>query len=145
MLPYLLPKGLAKKGYSFKFLGITEECESCDMVRICSSLTPGVSYEVLEVREVEHNCPIQGRVKVVFVREAPIYLSMEKRVALEGAIMEFESIGCSDCKNSEFCSPEEVKGRVKIRVEEVIRPIKCPKSIELVLAKVTVLERLPER
>lgn len=115
----LLPLNLAKEGYVFQYLGAAPECVTCKHYIVCqSNLESGRKYEVVRVKDVEHECPLRGDVKVVEVKFAPIKVILPKNIAIRGALVTYRA-ACSSEKNP-LCEPDGLKPGDKIKIVECL-------------------------
>ena len=87
MILTLLPKNLAKAGFSFVAGKGDTECKDCRFFKTCvDNLKPGRIYTVTSVRNIEHPCKIHDSgVKIVEVKESQIEAAIPKKYAIEGA------------------------------------------------------------
>ncbi|MEJ5293365.1 MAG: UPF0179 family protein [Candidatus Methanosuratincola sp.] len=131
----------ARVGFRFVASQPPEICRGCKLFLACmSKLKPGKVYEVVEVKEKEHYCPLyEGSVKVVKVAEAPVEAVVKSNLAVEGATVEplIEECG-KKCTLKTFCSPEwaEPGKKVKIKICQVIEDVSdravCGKKLKKV-------------
>lgn len=132
----------ARVGFRFVASAPPEVCRQCKLFVACMSrLIPGRIYEVVEVKDKEHFCPLyEGPVRVVKVSEAPFEALVKPQLAVEGAIVEAATEECSKrCLLSAYCMPEwaDHGKKVKIKIlkvgEDVSDKAACGKRLKKVL------------
>ncbi len=137
---------LARKGERFLASDPARECPPCPLFGQCvSKLEVGRVYEVVEVRPKSLFCPIhEGGVIPVVVSEVPEYASVEKRIAVDGLTVSFQTPICYeyDCPNYPKCFPLGLVSGDRVKILEVDTKTKIPCRIGKVLRHVT-LERTP--
>lgn len=135
----------AKIGYQFRHVGESKDCKSCSLYNACiKNLSPNNIYEVIEVRNKVHHCPLSdGEVRIVEVRELPIDTLLESSTAFEGANIRMRIPQCSeiDCSFYDKCLDSRlIEGR-KYKIVEFLGDtnIKCPngKLLRQVILKPT--------
>ncbi|MCQ8892377.1 MAG: UPF0179 family protein [Candidatus Methanosuratincola sp.] len=136
----------AKVGFRFVASQPPEVCKGCKLFLACmSKLKPGKVYEVVEVKDKEHYCPLyEGSVKVVKVAEAPVEALVKSNLAVEGATVEplIEDCG-KKCPLKVYCTPEwaEPGKKVKLRICQVIEDVSdkaaCGKKLKKVAGMAT--------
>ncbi len=106
----LIGTTLAKEGQEFMHLGCISACEKCRFKAACiDSLEEGRIYQITDVKDTQHPCPVHegGLVKVVEVEPAHIKALINTKMAFEGSNIIFKPVECDDnCKENELCSPE---------------------------------------
>lgn len=136
----------AKVGFRFVASKPPEVCRGCKLFLVCmSKLKPGKVYEVIEVKDKEHYCPLyEENVKVVKVAEAPVEALVKSNLAVEGATVEPIIEECKKrCPLKAYCTPEWVEPgkKVKVRICNVIEDVSdkavCGKKIKKVLGMAT--------
>ncbi len=128
MILTLLPKNLAKPGFSFVAGKGDNECKECRFYKTCvENLKPGRIYTVSSVRNIEHSCKIHDSgVKIVEVKESQIEAAIPKKFAIEGATGVF-SFSCNErCQYHDFCVPEGIKIGDKFHIIKLKEKIECP-------------------
>lgn len=128
MILTLLPKNLAKPGFSFVAGKGDNECKGCRFYKTCvDNLKPGRIYTVSSVRNIEHPCKIHDSgVKIVEVNESQIEAAIPKKFAIEGATGVF-SFSCNErCQYHDFCIPDGIKIGDKFHIIRIIEKIECP-------------------
>ena len=137
---------LARKGEQFLASDPARECPPCPLYGQCvSKLEVGRVYEVMEVRPKSLDCPIhEGGVIPVVVAEASELASVEKRIAVDGLTVSFQTPICYefDCPNYPRCFPLGLVSGDRVKILEVDTKTKIPCRIGKVLRHVT-LERSP--
>ena len=135
----------ARVGFKFVASQPPEVCRGCRLFLACmSKLKPGKVYEVVEVKEKEHYCPLyEGSVKVVKVEEAPVEAVVKSNLAVEGATVEPQIEDCGKkCPLRTFCIPEwaDPGKKVKIKICRVIEDVSdravCGKKLKKVAGMV---------
>ncbi|KYC46001.1 MAG: hypothetical protein APG12_00276 [Candidatus Methanofastidiosum methylothiophilum] len=139
MILTLLPKNLAKQGFSFVAGKGDVECKECRFYRTCvENLKPGRVYTVCSVRNIEHPCKIHDSgVKIVEVKEAQIEAAVPKKFAIEGATGIF-SFSCKErCQYQDFCVPDGIKDGDKFLIISIKEKLECPlgNNIQRVILK----------
>jgi uncharacterized protein (UPF0179 family) len=138
-------EGQAAIGFRFVASQPPEVCVSCKLFRACMSrLSPGRTYEVIELKDKEHYCGLyEGNVRVAKVVQAPVEVLVKPHMAVEGAIIAFEREDCSKkCPLERECRPEWSKGgeKAKIKIEKVLGDVSemaiCGKKFRKVTALV---------
>lgn len=110
----------ARVGFRFVASEPPEICRNCKLFVACMSrLAPGRVYEVVEVKEKEHFCPLyEGAVRVVKVAEAPVETLVKPHLAVEGATVEVAIEECGKkCPLERLCRPEWVQPGRKVKVK----------------------------
>ena len=139
MVITLLPNSVAKIGYSFTNLGKTEICESCSLLKVCvDALKENYSYQVTEIKGIEHTCLIDNQTMVVCnVEEANDIISVKKQKFLDNIILNRETFDCNEilCKYYENCMSPIYCKKEKVKIIKVLENINCPLKYELVLVE----------
>ena len=128
MILTLLPKNLAKPGFSFLAGEGDKECKECRFYKTCvENLKPGRIYTVSSVRNIEHPCKIHDSgVKIVEVNESKIEAAILKKYAIEGATSIF-SFSCNErCQYHDLCVPDGIKIGDKFHIIAVNEKLECP-------------------
>lgn len=137
---------LAQRGSRFLAGDPAKECFRCPLFGQCvGKIQSGRIYEVLEVRSKSLACPIhEGGVVPVVLTEAPTMASIQKRLAVEGLTVGFQTPICFeyDCPNYLNCFPQGLVSGDRVRILEVDGKTKIPCRIGKVLTHVK-LERSP--
>ncbi|MFQ6136074.1 MAG: UPF0179 family protein [Candidatus Hydrothermarchaeales archaeon] len=129
----------AKPGYQFIHYGVAEECEDCDFKIVCiDNLEEGRRYEITGLKDLEHECNIYGKVKVVEVRESDLLAAINPKYAFIGSSIHFTPIECDDvfCENFGYCTPEGLKEGDKCEILDALNTIKCGRGHELQAVRV---------
>jgi len=118
----------ARQGYKFVASPAPEVCTSCKLYQACMSrLKAGRAYEVVEVKQMEHYCPLyEDKVRVVKVVETTVEALVKPQSAVEGAIVTVEMEECDKkCPLDAVCRPEWTnKGeKSKIKIEKVLEDV----------------------
>ena len=134
-----------KAGDRFVAIGTLPLCEGCLLKDRCGQYKKGWIYEVKgKVGLVEHDCKIHGKVVMGEVEEVGVSVILPKKVAIEGATVEYVQHVCNkkDCPLWKECTAYKGK-RVKIKVKEILEDVKCPLGYSLVRAIGVPLEVVP--
>jgi len=126
----------ARKGYKFLFEGmLMNECKTCSLSRICiGNLEKGRVYEVINVRGKKHRCKAFNiDLVVVEVKEAEIEAAIHTSLAMEGAIITFKPVNCSNisCNYYELCNPVGLKNGDKCKIIRIFKKLECPRKLPL--------------
>jgi len=128
----------ARIGNRFYFLGPLGDCKECRLRGICFNLEPGSLYEVVALRDTNHECSVhEGSVRAVEVERKPIPAAVSRKYAIDGSVITFESKRCDDleCENRVYCVPVSIKDGMKLRITEIIGDLECPRDEDVVLVK----------
>ncbi len=132
----------AKKGTVFS-VRILPKCKKCKLYNICvGKLREGVRYQVVEVRKAKHMCPILNDfMYVAIVKEKPITVAIERRKAISGISLCYNSIVCEEtsCPYYKYCVNTPIKNGEKIVIKNVLKPIPCSRGFRLVLVEAEIL------
>ena len=130
----------AHAGHEFIYRGPQPECTPCKVRSACLNQDLGRRYRITRVRDVAHPCLLnEERARVVEVEPIPPDCSLSARVGVEGAVLAYEKIVCSNgaCPNFRLCHPVGVEPGMRIRVVELGPELECPLGYSLVSAKVS--------
>ncbi len=130
---------VAKEGYEFVFLGPENECKNCRLKNVCVGLRVGGRYRIVGVRDKEHDCKlVNGPGRVVDVEEMPFYVAVEKKKAIEDAIVSPEITDCSHvgCENYPVCHPLALDRDEKLKIVGLSGKMECRAGLDLVKARV---------
>lgn len=132
----LISLGNVRKGYKFLFEGtITDECKTCSLSKICiGNLEKGRVYEVINVRGKKYRCKAFNIDLVVAeVKEAEIEATIHTSLAMEGAIITFKPINCSNisCNYYELCNPIGLRNGDKCKIVKIFKKLECPRKLPL--------------
>ena len=130
----------AHAGHEFIYRGPQPECTPCKVRSACLNQDLGRRYRITRVRDVSHPCLLnEERARVVEVEPIPPDCSLSARVGVEGAVLAYEKIVCSNgpCPNFRLCHPVGVEPGMRIRVVELGPELECPLGYSLVSAKVS--------
>jgi len=123
-----------KPGDRFVAVGTLPLCEGCMLKERCEEYKRGWIYEVKgKVGLVEHDCKVHGKVVMGEVEEVGIPLILPKRLAIEGATVEYTPSKCTNkkCPHWRDCTAPWGE-RVKVKVREVLEEVQCPLGLPLV-------------
>ena len=129
----------AHAGHEFVYRGPQPECKPCKVRSACLNQDLGRRYRITRVRDVSHPCLLnEERARVVEVEPIAPDCSLSARAGVEGAVLAYEKIVCSNgaCPNFRLCHPVGVDQGSRIQVLEVGRELECPLGYSLVSAKV---------
>lgn len=128
----------AKIGFVFLYEGHLEECEDCELFKVCmENLEVGRVYRIVNVRAKEFPCKVhEDGVKVVEVVESEIEAAVESRLKVPSVIMTFTPQHCekASCIYYANCQPKGLVSGDKCSIIEIIDRIKCPLKRSLILA-----------
>lgn len=131
----ILGVGQAREGFRFLFEGSPGPCRHCEFFNACSGrLEPGRIYKVISVRGRNLPCRLHGgEAKVVEVEESCIEASLERRLAVEGALISYEPIECGEagCGQKALCRPLGLRAGDRCKILSVGRGLECPIGLEL--------------
>jgi len=135
----MIQKEQAVVGHEFVFLGPSAECKECRVKSACLNQSDGRQYRVIKVRNVTHDCPLNGDVvRVVEVEASAPPASLDVNAAREGSIVSFQKRTCDEvfCDNFALCQPRGLDSGAKIQILEVRGKLDCTRGHRLVAAKV---------
>ncbi len=126
-----------RPGDRFVALGTLPLCEGCFLKERCEQYRKGWIYEVKAlVGTVEHKCKIHEGVIMGEVEEVGVPLVIPKRLAIEGATVEYSPLFCKrkNCPNWGDCTGKKhgLGKRVKVKIKEVLEDVECPEGHALV-------------
>ncbi|MCK5038798.1 MAG: UPF0179 family protein [Thermoplasmata archaeon] len=127
---------LAKKGQEIIFLGPLSECKVCKVKNICFHLEKGSHYKVIGVRDVMHDCNVHEEgVKVVEIEKLPFKAIMDKKKAIDGSTIAFESPSCIErgCEHYLLCNPPGLGSKQKVKILSVGGKAECAAGMSRVL------------
>lgn len=131
----LMGKRIAKPGLEFQFMGNILDCRDCPLKNICFMLETGKYYRITNVRDKEHPCRVHDMNKVVTVEveEIPTPIAVNKRYAIEGSSITYESNRCDDidCEYYDLCNIPGLRDGTRVRIEKYIEDINCPHGKQL--------------
>jgi len=125
----LISLSKAKKGYTFIYQGLAEECLKCPLLKVCHNLKPGKSYTIIEVRDRIFDCKlIGGKVCLVEVMPASLKVNIMQKFAIENAIIEFNPQECKNiqCEMFNECVPQALQAGLKCKIIKICGTVKCP-------------------
>ncbi|GEM_PF-275657 len=136
----LIPLAQARKGERF-IARILRACKRCPNYGFCAQrLRQGFTYEVKQVRDVKHYCPVAKTYMVVAeVAELPAKVALPKKYALVGAVMSLPTLQCNfkKCKYRNLCLPKGIKRGEKVKILKILpESLECPLNYELSLVLV---------
>jgi uncharacterized protein len=132
----LVPSTLAKKGYRFTFAGPNKdiECAACPFQKLCFGLEPGRTYEVRQVRDVQHPCELhdEGKVRAVAVEEVTFPSSIERK-HLRGTAAHWTPVDCGrpSCANWSLCHPVGHSSGAKHAIVKTHGAVECPAGFDV--------------
>ena len=134
----LVGESQAKIGRSFVYLGMMPECGECRLKGICSNLDEGYAYRITALRPQSHHClSTDDDVHVVEVEKIYTEALVQKKTAIEGSMITFQSIDCKQtgCSNYCLCHPIGIRNGDKRHLTEVGKKAECPTGENLVRAR----------
>lgn len=134
----LIGEAQAKIGNRFYFTGPLNECKDCRLKGVCLNLESGHLYEIVGLRDVEHDCEIhESKVRAVEVEKKPMGAAMLGKKAMEGSVITFEPIQCDmiGCENYRYCRPPAIRDGMKLTVDSIDGDAECPRGNTLVLVR----------
>ncbi len=113
---------MAHVGERFVFNGPVNECYNCRLFLVCTgnpNLEVGRVYEILNVRNLKHDCLIsEDGVVTVEVSESQITLMIQAKYAIEGLVITYQPVQ-SEPQVAELFRPEGLKPGDKIKIVKV--------------------------
>lgn len=139
----LIGEGQCTKGFKFIASAPPEVCRQCRLFLACmGKLTPGRAYEVVEIKDKEHYCPLyEGKVRVARVAQSPLEILIKPQHAMEGATMVYSGIECrmKGCPMESVCRPEGVRKGEKVKIIGTPKELTGEVPCRMKLKKATVL------
>lgn len=129
----------AATGHEFVYRGPQPECRPCKVKAVCLNQALGRRYRILTVREVSHACLLnEDKARVVEVETAPPDCSLPVRAAVEGSIIAYPGLICSNaaCSNFRLCHPVGIDVGTRLKVLAAGPELACPLGYEIVPARV---------
>ncbi len=133
----LIGTNLAIKGLEFLHCGAATACENCRFKNTCiDTLEEGRIYQITNVKDTQHPCPIHegGKVKVVEVEKANIQGLIDSKKAFEGSNFQFNPPKCDvDCEAKHLCFPKGIYVDDKCKIAKNLgkSPVECAKGLDL--------------
>ena len=134
----LIGEAQAKVGNRFYYLGPLTECKDCRLKGVCFNLEPGHLYEVVGLRDAQHDCEIhESRVRAVEVKKIPVSVAIQNKKAIEGSMITFEAAKCENigCENYMYCCPLGIREGTRFSISEIIGDLECLIGDKKVLVK----------
>ncbi|MBO6084619.1 MAG: UPF0179 family protein [Candidatus Methanomethylophilaceae archaeon] len=138
VLVTLIGDSHAHIGNRFYYMGPNDECKECRLKNVCLNLETGSLYEIVQLRDTEHECTLrESNVRVVVVEKVAFQAAVPKKLAMDGSMITFESRKCDNlgCPNKRFCDPSNLTDGDKRSITEVLEKLECPKGENLVRVK----------
>ncbi len=140
----LLGESQAAVGARFRFEGPNDApdaaCAPCRLKGTCFNLEPGLSFEVVAVRDKVHPCFLHeaGRVRVVEVERAEHEVILPSRGIVEGESFVYPERACEyrGCEFWRECVGAPLRPGNPYKVLQVSAVIPCPLGYALRRAKV---------
>ena len=129
----------AKKGNQFIYRGPLSDCRECKVKTVCFNLEEGRKYEIIEVRQMHHQCKIhESGVRAVEYEKLPVEYALTSDGAIEKArITVDESDKCPNrgCESYKLCFPLGLKSGSQYEIKEVQSTVGCSegKNLKIVL------------
>ncbi len=133
----------AVAGHEFVYRGPQPECRECRVKAACLNQDVGRRYRILHAREVSHPCLLnEERARVVEVELAPPPCSLPSRGAVEGAIVGYEPLVCSNaaCPTFRLCHPVGIERGTRLQIVEAGHELQCPLGYDIIQARVAYSE-----
>lgn len=125
----------ARIGFRFLYQGFSDTCKACKYHNAClDNLDEGRIYSIKKVKNKKLPCELHGgQGKVVEVVEDSIKAALEKHVAIQDALINFNSLECDtlECENRIKCNPLGLFDGDKCKVIKIMDVIDCPKGFEI--------------
>ncbi|MDR2866377.1 MAG: UPF0179 family protein [Methanomassiliicoccaceae archaeon] len=134
----LIGETQARIGNRFYFMGPLTECKECRLRGVCFNLEPGSLYEVVALRDTQHDCPIhEGSVRVVEVERKPMAAAVLQKHAIDGSTITFDKLQCNTigCENRAYCAPASLKDGMRFRITDIVGDLECCEGRDIVLVK----------
>ncbi|MCD6157374.1 MAG: UPF0179 family protein [Euryarchaeota archaeon] len=128
----IVERSLARKGFKYYHLGLSDKCNECEYKSVCSRLKEGSLYEVIDIRDKILRCLlIEEEAVVVRVTEIPIEIAIPQKKSF-GTVFTYSSVKCDpSCQYYRYCvKPRSLEGK-KLRIVERVKTITCPKTNEI--------------
>ena len=128
----------AMVGNRFYYLGPLTECKDCRLKGVCFNLEPGHLYEVIGLRDAQHDCEIhESKVRAVEVKKVPVSSAVQQKKAIDGSMITFEAAKCGNigCDNYAYCCPHGIREGARYTISEIVRDIDCLIGEKRVLVK----------
>ncbi len=109
------------------------------MKAACLNQDVGMRYRIVRVRDVSHPCLLnEERARVVEVEPAPPKCSVPVRAAVEGAVLAYERLVCSNaaCPNYRTCHPVGIEPGMRLMILEVGQELDCPLGYDIAPVRV---------
>jgi uncharacterized protein (UPF0179 family) len=141
----LIGTNLAQKGLEFVHCGGAPSCVKCRFKNTCiDTLEEGRIYQITEVKDTQHPCPLHegGKVKVVVVEKSPIKVLIDSKIAFEGSNILFNPVECDNgCIEKDLFKPEGLfeGDRCKIVKNLGKSQMKCSDGMDLSLVLLEVV------
>jgi uncharacterized protein (UPF0179 family) len=122
-------KYVAKKGYSFKFLGAADECKTCPIMKVClGKLEENELYSISEVGRRRLDCPLIGEdAVVVLIKKASRLLGVSSKSAIIGTTLRVPKGRDMKCNDRCLCYPDYINEDKKYVVLRVVKKtFDCP-------------------
>ncbi len=130
---------VAKPGYSFKFLGASEPCQSCSIMKVClGRLEEDELYSITKVGKNRIECSLIGEDAVVVqVKPSTRILAVSNRSAVAGTTLRVHARDGVPCGDQCLCLPDSVRLDRKYVVRRVVKKaFDCPFGSSLSLVEV---------
>jgi len=124
----LIGEAQAKVGNRFYYIGPLTECKDCRLKGVCFNLEPGHLYEIVAMREAEHDCEIhESKVRAVELVKVPVSVAVQSKRAIDGSVITFETANCDNigCENYLYCRPLGIRDGTKFTISEIKGDIEC--------------------
>jgi uncharacterized protein (UPF0179 family) len=130
----LIGEKLAIKNLEFQYLKPLLDCRDCKLKNVCFNLDEGKHYQIIGIRDKQHDCKLHDGSKVISVEveEISYYISIPVKTAIAGSTISYQPIICDDisCENFCLCNPK-INENSKIVIEKIEDEINCKKGKNL--------------
>ncbi|TQS78781.1 MAG: hypothetical protein A3Q59_00185 [Methanomethylophilus alvi] len=133
----LIGKERAEAGRRFVYIGPEPECSECKVRDICLNLEKGSEYMVRKPRRPVHECALTGeQMQVVEVEKVSREGSVDTKLALEGATVQFKAAACGQtgCPHYLQCNPPGIEDGTKVTIERTEGKADCPVGLNRTFA-----------
>ena len=138
----LVGKEVARVGFTFTYIGMSPECEDCQVKKACHGLKVGYRYRITSIRDKEHDCPVHygGKAVIAEYEEAKMEVSIPSSKAIEGAIISLEIGSCPLvwCANHRLCRKENPASGKKVKITKLMEEMNCPRGVQLRRAEIKI-------
>ncbi|MHA1755103.1 MAG: UPF0179 family protein [Candidatus Odinarchaeia archaeon] len=120
----LIGSAQAKIGHKFLFEKGLPECDNCKFKQVCvDNLEEGRIYKIIKIRPKKHPCKVfEHEVVIVEVEMAKIDALINKKIAFEGAVITYNTLGEVDIPQSlvKYKDPQGLKDGDKCKIIKIL-------------------------